>query len=142
MEKGWVYLCGAAQEIEAGIITGLLEEQKIPARKVYLGAGEFTRIASGLTSGIEIYVPQEYLTDAKETVAAAENLSFQAGDGVDDLNGQDDQSKVDDAQLELNERVQDAGINQSGGFSRWWLAFFVILTVLVVIFVVRANRLF
>ncbi len=140
MDDGWVYLCGAAQDIEADIICGLLDEQRIPARKIYLGAGEFTKIASGLTCGVEIYVPREHLTVAKETIAAEENQSWQVDDGTGDLNGRGDRNAGD--QFGLNESYQDGGVNLAGGFSRWWVGVLVILIVLVVIFIVHANRLF
>ncbi|KLU58895.1 hypothetical protein CEB3_c49130 [Peptococcaceae bacterium CEB3] len=56
-EAGWVLVYGVAQEVEADIVLGLLQEEGIPALKRYPGAGGFLKLAYGLTSGVDIYVP-------------------------------------------------------------------------------------
>lgn len=64
--EGWVYVYGVAQEVEADIVLGLLQEEGIPAVKRYPGAGQFLKLAYGLTSGVDIYVPESDSVRARE----------------------------------------------------------------------------
>ena len=143
MDDGWVYLCGAAQEIEADIIAGLLEEQKIPIRKKYLGAGEFTKIASGLTSGIDIYVPQKYLTEGQAVIKVAKSAYESFDIGAD--NARVEAGELDDG---LNRRYEEEqslplnGTEVTDSRAGWWLGLLAIIILLVVVFVVRTNGLF
>lgn len=62
----WVFLCGVNQEPEADIIIGLLNEEGISASKDFPEAGQFLKVAYGLTSGVDIYVPEKEIEKAKE----------------------------------------------------------------------------
>ncbi|WP_240985298.1 putative signal transducing protein [Acididesulfobacillus acetoxydans] len=68
-EAGWVLVYGVAQEVEADIVLGLLQEEGIPALKRYPGAGQFLKLAYGLTSGVDIYVPVSQAARAKLLLA-------------------------------------------------------------------------
>lgn len=65
-QAGWVYLWGVPQDPEADIIIGFLESQGIPVIKQYPEAGQFLKTAYGLTSGVDLYVPEEHLVAAKQ----------------------------------------------------------------------------
>ncbi len=65
-QAGWEYLRGVPQDPEADIIIGFLESQGIPVIKHYPEAGQFLKTAYGLTSGVDLYVPEEHLADAKQ----------------------------------------------------------------------------
>lgn len=56
-KENWSYLCGVSQEYEADIIIGLLNQESILAIKQYPDAGAFLKIAYGLTTGVDLYVP-------------------------------------------------------------------------------------
>jgi len=55
--ENWSYLCGVSQDYEADIIIGLLNEENILAIKQYPDAGAFLKIAYGLTTVVDLYVP-------------------------------------------------------------------------------------
>jgi len=58
----WSYLWSVTQEIEADIIIGLLNEERIPGTKQYPEPAGFLKKAYGLSTGVDIYVP----TDLRE----------------------------------------------------------------------------
>ena len=60
----WVFLTSVATEIEADILLGLLEQENIPVRKVFPGIGNL-KATYGLMSGVEVYVPEEQIRQAK-----------------------------------------------------------------------------
>ncbi|SHN84464.1 hypothetical protein SAMN02745215_04246 [Desulfitobacterium chlororespirans DSM 11544] len=65
-------------EVEADIVSGLLEQGHIPAQKAYPGLGNL-KAAYGIVNGVEIYVPEDCLKHAKEILAAEG-----AGNALDD----------------------------------------------------------
>jgi hypothetical protein len=60
----WSFLTSVATEIEADILLGLLDQEKIPVRKVYPGIGNL-KATYGLLNGVELYVPESQLQLAK-----------------------------------------------------------------------------
>lgn len=70
--EGWVFLIQAYNDIEAGIVCGLLEAASIPVRQK--DSDSFTgamRVVGGQAYEIDIYVPRELLPRAKALLAAA-----------------------------------------------------------------------
>lgn len=65
----WVFLTNVLTEVEADIIFGLLEQEGIPAQKAYPGVGNL-KAAYGLINGVEIYVPKDYVEQAKDILSA------------------------------------------------------------------------
>mgnify|MGYP000305016771 CR=1 FL=1 len=67
MVEQWVVLTEAANDIEADIICGFLQDKGIPARKAdsspYTGA---MRVIGGLAVELQILVPDSFLTQAEE----------------------------------------------------------------------------
>ncbi len=66
MEEEWTFLVQAADDIEAGIICGLLQEASITAQKKdgdpLVG---FMRVVGGQSFAIDIFVPQKELPRAR-----------------------------------------------------------------------------
>jgi len=73
VHNNWMVLVEAANDIEADIICGLLQEKGIPARKAdsspYTGA---MRVIGGMAVEVQILVPESFLDQAKELLAAFE----------------------------------------------------------------------
>lgn len=66
--ENWSYLCGVTKDLEADIIIGLLNEESIPAIKQYPDAGASLKIAYGLTTDVELYVPTISLETALQLI--------------------------------------------------------------------------
>lgn len=130
MQDGeWTYLCGVGQDLEADIIIGLLEAQNIPAFKRYPGAGEFMKIAYGLTSGVDIFVPGQYLDNAKDLLQTEmPNTAIIESDS-------DDSETVEFFEAESEaEKIPD----REGTLS-WPLSAIIILIVVLILFIFRQN---
>lgn len=72
-KKKWgsgVYLCTCNSSFEADMLASKLAAENIPCVKKYIGASNFMEIALGsnITQEIELYVPEETLSVAKETI--------------------------------------------------------------------------
>lgn len=67
---GGVFLCTAADSMEADIFESKLRSEGIPCIKKYRGASNFLEIAMGknVAFPIDIYVPEETLEDARNIV--------------------------------------------------------------------------
>ena len=65
----WVFLTSVFSEVEADIIIGLLEQEGIPAKKAYPGAGNL-KSTYGLINGVEVYVSEDDAQQAKEILNA------------------------------------------------------------------------
>lgn len=59
----WSYLISVNSEIEADIITGLLEEAQIPVRKKYPGG---LKASYGIINGVEVWIPSDCFEQARE----------------------------------------------------------------------------
>lgn len=66
LEKvNWVRLQSTLNDIEADIISGLLETNGIPVMRKYPGMSGLTKIYMGSSFGVELYIPDKYLKEAK-----------------------------------------------------------------------------
>lgn len=63
--EGWVFLTEVGMDYEADIIVGLLEDNGLSAAKHFPGAGEYLKLAYGMASGVQIYVPKEQIEEGK-----------------------------------------------------------------------------
>lgn len=61
----WMLLLGVPHDIEADIITGLLEAEGIPVRKTYSGIGQFMHMAAGKAGWTELWVPRSRWEEAR-----------------------------------------------------------------------------
>lgn len=71
----WVFLSSVTTEIEADILIGLLEQENIPARKIYPGIGNL-KATYGLISGVEIYVQNDHILQAKAILDSTLETSY------------------------------------------------------------------
>ena len=76
MSAMWTFLKGVATEIEADILIGLLEQENIPVRKHYPGIGNL-KASYGLLNGVELYVPDVLILQAKELIASIPTNDFE-----------------------------------------------------------------
>ncbi|MGE4274310.1 MAG: DUF2007 domain-containing protein [Desulfitobacterium sp.] len=67
--KKWLFLTNVTTEIEADIVIALLEQAEIPTRKAFPGSGNL-KATYGLINGVEIYVPEDWMEQAKEILEA------------------------------------------------------------------------
>lgn len=61
----WKFVVNCADDFEAGLIMGALEEKGIPTLKKYRGAGDYMRVIGGVGKDVDIYVPAEKLAEAQ-----------------------------------------------------------------------------
>lgn len=66
----WKKLYLAANEIEAGLIAGLLKSEDIPVDLKYSGINNYLKIFMGPVVAVEIRVPAGKIREAKEIMAA------------------------------------------------------------------------
>ena len=71
--KEWrdgVFLCTATDSLQADILESKLRGENIPCVKKYQGASNYMEIVFGQNIGgeIDIYVPKEFLEDAKNII--------------------------------------------------------------------------
>ena len=52
----WIFLVNCRDEIEAGMIMGVLKEEGIPTMEKYSGADGYMKIISGLGKNVDIMV--------------------------------------------------------------------------------------
>lgn len=74
-EKGpvWVKLVNVSDQIEFGIIKGLLEMAEIPAVKKVGNLGGYAEILTGISfEGIDVYVPEDRYEEAKGIIDTPE----------------------------------------------------------------------
>lgn len=65
-----VYLCTVTDNLQADILESKLRGEGIPCIRKYEGAGNYVEIFAGLStvSGIDLYVPEGRLEDAKNII--------------------------------------------------------------------------
>ncbi|ODA42803.1 hypothetical protein DSBG_0421 [Desulfosporosinus sp. BG] len=126
--ENWSYLCGVTQDLEADIIIGLLNEDSIPAIKQYPEAGAFLKIAYGLTTGVDLYVPTDVREAALQLIQ--ESLSVPI----------DNEDENEEANVKEAETMHDASVSASLQTSHvhLWIIFFAIL-LLVFAFVYNSH---
>ncbi|EGW41595.1 hypothetical protein [Desulfosporosinus sp. OT] len=126
--ENWSYLCGVTQDLEADIIIGLLNEDSIPAIKQYPEAGAFLKIAYGLTTGVDLYVPTETREAALQLIQ--ESLSVPI----------DNEDENEEANVKEAETMHDASVSASLQTSHvhLWIIIFAIL-LLVFAFVYNSH---
>lgn len=66
----WEHLVFLYNEMEADIVTGLLETEGIPVIKTYKGMGVLHKVYTGKATVVDLFVPAERLAQAKELLAA------------------------------------------------------------------------
>lgn len=59
-------LINCRDDFEAQVIEGLLQSAGIPVHKKYRGAGHALKIYGGVGQDIDIYVPSDRLTEARQ----------------------------------------------------------------------------
>lgn len=126
--ENWSYLCGVTQDLEADIIIGLLNEESIPAIKQYPEAGAFLKIAYGLTTGVDLYVPTGSRETALQLIQESLNVPL------------DNEDEREESNLKEAETVHDASVSASIQTSHvhLWVIFFAIL-LLVFAFVYNSH---
>ena len=68
----WAFLMNCRDEIEAGMIIGVLEEEGIASQTKYRGSGDYLKIITGMGRDVDIYVPEDLVARAKEILSALE----------------------------------------------------------------------
>lgn len=126
--ENWSYLCGVSQDLEADIIIGLLNEERITVIKQYPEAGAFLKIAYGLTTGVDLYVPNGSREAALQLIQESLNVPV-------DHEDEDEKSNVKEA-----ETVHDASVSASLQTTHvhFWVMLFAIL-LLVFAFVYNSH---
>ena len=64
--EGWEHLVFLYNEMEADIVTGLLETEGIPVVKTYKGMGILHKVYTGKATGVDLFVPREKLELARK----------------------------------------------------------------------------
>lgn len=80
-EKGpvWVKLVNVSDQIEFGLIKGLLEIAEIPAVKKVGNLGGYAEILTGISfEGIDVYVPEDRYEEARQIIEAPEDAADEA----------------------------------------------------------------
>ena len=72
MPQAWVYLTNTYNDLEADVITGLLETHDVPIMRKYPGNSSIAKIYLGSSFGAELYVPEEKLELAKSILRRAQ----------------------------------------------------------------------
>ncbi len=62
----WTLLVNCADDFEADLIIGILKEEEIIAQKKYRGMGHAMKIYGGMGRDVDIYVPAEKMTEARQ----------------------------------------------------------------------------
>jgi len=79
----WQYLLTASDDIEAAMIASFLDGEDIPVFKKPIGAGAYLQTYLGQTRhGIKIFVPNDCLEEARETIEAYRETELD--DSIDD----------------------------------------------------------
>lgn len=81
--ENWSFLCGVTKDLEADIIIGLLNEESIPAIKQYPDPGSFLKIAYGISTEVDLYVPTISLETAHQLIQ--ESLAVFPDDNYNDF---------------------------------------------------------
>lgn len=121
--ENWSFLCGVSQDLEADIIIGLLNEENIPTIKQYPDAGAFLKIAYGLTTGVDLFVPNESRNAALQLIQASMSSSV---DNEDEL---EENAKGDEA-------VQDGSVSTALPTSHafLWVIFFAAILLMALVY--------
>lgn len=61
----WAFLQSTLNDIEADVITGVLETNEIPTMRKYPGSSSLAKVYLGSSFGVEIYVPAGQLEKAR-----------------------------------------------------------------------------
>ena len=79
--EGWAFLMQAYNDVEAGIVCGLLETAQIPVRRKESDplSGSM-RVVGGQAYEIDLYVPEEMLLRARDLLASAQDRENESGD--------------------------------------------------------------
>lgn len=132
--EGWVYLCGISQELEADIIVGVLKDNDITALKDYPEAGGFLKIAYGLTSGVDIYVPELQIKKARELLE-----TFQGPDIYEEKEGREFQTGEMTGQ-EFEGKEEIPAPYSTTGKNTHWSKLIALMLVLLGIALLLANQ--
>lgn len=77
-EAPWVLLKQCYNDKEADVITSILEAEAIPVLRKYPGAGEYLKVAYGMNSGVQLFVPEDMAELAKELIQQPfENMEWE-----------------------------------------------------------------
>jgi hypothetical protein len=70
--RGGAYLCTVNDSFQADLLESKLRSENIPCQRKYIGASSYLEIVFGtnLVGDIELYVPEECLEDARNTIVA------------------------------------------------------------------------
>ncbi len=82
--ENWSYLWGVMHDYEADIIIGLLNEEGVPAIKHYPDAGAFLKIAYGLPTGVDLYVPTVLRQAALQLIEESLNIFLDKEDELEE----------------------------------------------------------
>ncbi|NLZ90984.1 MAG: DUF2007 domain-containing protein [Clostridiales bacterium] len=74
-EEGWEHLVFLYSEMEADIVIGLLETEGIPVIKTYKGMGVLHKVYTGKATGVDLFVPQRKLEQARKLLEEQVNGS-------------------------------------------------------------------
>lgn len=62
----WQFLVNCADDFEAGLVMGALEDKGIRTMKSYRGSGDYMRVIGGVGKDVDVYVPQAQYETARE----------------------------------------------------------------------------
>ncbi|NLA04403.1 MAG: hypothetical protein GX881_01650 [Firmicutes bacterium] len=79
--EGWTFLMQAYNDVEAGIVSGMLETASIPVRRKESDplAGAM-RVVGGQAYEIDLYVPEEMLSRARALLASLQESENENGE--------------------------------------------------------------
>jgi hypothetical protein len=64
--EGWTFVANLYNDVEADIVKSFLEAQGIPVVKKYKKNDILLKVYTGTVIGVDLYVPQSRLQEAKE----------------------------------------------------------------------------
>ena len=77
----WVLLKECYNDKEADVITSILEVEAIPILRKYPGAGEYLKVAYGMTSGVQLFVPEDMAELSKDLIQQPfETMEWETGE--------------------------------------------------------------
>lgn len=66
----WTFLVNCADEFEASLIIGILEQEGITSQTKYKGSGDYMKIIGGVGKNVDIYVPADKHSQAMAILAS------------------------------------------------------------------------
>ena len=67
-DEGWEHLVFLYSEVEADIVTALLETEGIPVVKTYKDMGILHKVYTGKATGVDLFVPRGKLEQARKLI--------------------------------------------------------------------------